>query len=231
MYDYSNTSCLMIFVLTHGDSKGKLHAKDGRFDVEDLYRPFLKNSSLNGKPKMFFLQACRGKFSDSGVIAKTTRENQLLDSIDCKVSHDECYTIPTHADMLIMYATIEGVVSFRNSSGSWFIQNLCEELSKNPHEDLLSILTYVNNRVAYDKQSTIPDSPEYNFSKQMPVVKHTLTKKLYLKKNSSNGEIADVKSSKTVQVSATEAAPGAIAKALACFKFWQCAKQSNVSDL
>lgn len=184
----------MIFVLTHGDSDGILHAKDGDFNVKELYEPLLRNTSLHGKPKMFFLQACRGGFSDFGVIAKTTAENQLIDSTDAKASYDGCYTIPTYADMLIHYSTIEGIVSFKNDYGSWFIQNFCEELSKNLHEDLLSILTYVNNRVAYDKQSRAElNKWEYDLSKQMPVVKHTLTKKLFLKRNSSNGEIASTK--------------------------------------
>lgn len=183
----------MIFVLTHGDSKGRLYAKDGGFNVEDLYKPFLKNSSLHGKPKLFFLQACRGNFADFGVIAKTTGENLLIDSIDSKASYEGCYTIPTFADILIMYSTVGGVVSFKNATGSWFIQKLCEELNENQHEDLLSVLTYVNNRVAYDKQSFNPDRFEYDLSKQMPVVKHTLTKKLFLKKIGSNGEIADAK--------------------------------------
>lgn len=181
----------MIFVLTHGDSKGKLSAKDGEFNVEDLYNPFIKTSSLNGKPKLFFLQACRGSFTDVGVLAKTTETNQLDDFIDSNGSYDGCYAIPSYADMLIMYATVEGIVSFRHKlDGSWLIQTLCDEISKNPHEDVLSILTGVNNRVAFDKQSCFSNNSRYDLLKQMPVVMHTLTKKFFFTRNAFNGEIA-----------------------------------------
>lgn len=178
----------MVFILTHGHEKGKLAASDGEFEVKDLYEPFLECSSLKGKPKLFFLQACRGGFTDVGVIAKTTPEHRLIDSTDAKGSFVNCYTIPTYADMLVMYSTIEGVVSFRNTSGSWFIQAFCEELKLRPHEDLLSILTNVNNRVAYDRQSYDPQNSSYDLMKQMPVVKYTLTKKFIIKKKAANGE-------------------------------------------
>lgn len=176
----------MLFVLTHGGSEGLLYANDGSFSVQELYEPFLNNPTLYGKPKLFFLQACRGEFADAGLIIKKEEKAQPIDSVDAKASRDDEYTIPTYADMLFMYSTIEGVVSFRNENGSWLIQNLCQELKENLHEDLLSILTYVNNRVAYDKKSLTDDS-KYSGKKQMPVVKHTLTKKFFFK---SNGEMA-----------------------------------------
>jgi hypothetical protein len=52
---------LFIVILTHGSSKNKIHAKDFPFEAQLLWEPFLgkDRKNLNGKPKIFFIQACR----------------------------------------------------------------------------------------------------------------------------------------------------------------------------
>lgn len=60
--DHKEFDCLMIAILTHGE-EGKLCATDGKkFSVEFLTIKFSGRNcpSLIGKPKIFFLQACRG---------------------------------------------------------------------------------------------------------------------------------------------------------------------------
>lgn len=58
----------MVAVLTHGDL-GKLYAYDGDYKCEDLWSPFYKSHcpSLEGKPKIFIVQACQGTLFDHGV--------------------------------------------------------------------------------------------------------------------------------------------------------------------
>lgn len=102
--------------------------------------------------------------TDPGIALRPKPKMRLLnasDQVDAKALHEEVFVIPTLADLLVMYSTAEGYYSFRNpADGSWFIQALCEELQENPHEDLLTILTGVNRRVAFAKQSNVPDNGE-----------------------------------------------------------------------
>uniref|UniRef100_A0A1I8BBK7 CASPASE_P20 domain-containing protein n=1 Tax=Meloidogyne hapla TaxID=6305 RepID=A0A1I8BBK7_MELHA len=58
--------------------------------------------------------------------------------------------VPTFADILIASSTTSYHVSWRNSStGSWFIQTLCEVFSKRAkNDDILKMLTQVKSEVA-----------------------------------------------------------------------------------
>ena len=67
--DYRQYDCLLVAILTHG-VQGKLYGTDGeKIPVEDLTTLFNGDQcpSLIGKPKIFFLQACRGENRDKGV--------------------------------------------------------------------------------------------------------------------------------------------------------------------
>jgi len=59
--DYSQISCLIIFIMSHGD-KNKVKAADSNnIYIEEFIDPFKENISLKNKPKLFFIQMCRGK--------------------------------------------------------------------------------------------------------------------------------------------------------------------------
>ena len=83
--DHTHYDCILVAVLTHGGRKlpeghtntilGKsnisletLSGIDGKFMREsELVELFVGKNSLNGKPKVFFIQACRGKLNNTGV--------------------------------------------------------------------------------------------------------------------------------------------------------------------
>lgn len=96
----------------------------------------------------------------------------------------ENYTIPTTADILVMYSTYDGHYSWRNpQNGSWFIQALSRELNEHGKvKDLLTILTGVSRRVAYEYQSNVPGNEKMHAMKQMPSIVSMLTKVLYFTK-------------------------------------------------
>lgn len=161
--------------MTHGTRNDKVYAKDLQFCTQDLLTPFIGENCKNliGKPKLFFIQACRGDRVDAGT---------QIDSFNDSQSASEIYVIPKNADVLVMYSTSEDHVSFREvDQGSWFIQALCEEVAENPEEDLLSILTGVNSKVAFGRQASIPDNNVMDGAKQMPQIISTLTKKMFFK--------------------------------------------------
>lgn len=53
--DHSNNDCIVVTVLSHGDT-GRLEARDGTYDVNDIWEPLLNSRTLVGKPKLFFIQ-------------------------------------------------------------------------------------------------------------------------------------------------------------------------------
>ena len=195
--DHSDNDCLFVTIMTHGEKDGKILAADTEFMVQDLWECFVGDncSSLIGKPKLFFIQACRGSMRDAGILFKPKpkmRSFSLSDTVDAIAYQERPFVIPTLADLLLMYSTAEGYYSFRNpEDGSWFIQALCEELQENVHEDLMTILTGVNRRVAFGKQSNSERS-DLHALKQMPNIMSTLTKTMYFMRS----KLKDVKSDK-----------------------------------
>lgn len=83
-----------------------------------------------------------------------------------------------------MYSTYDGHYSWRNpDNGSWFIQALCAEFNESGQiKDLLTLLTGVSRRVAYEYQSNVPGNEKFDAMKQMPSIVSMLTKILYFTK-------------------------------------------------
>jgi caspase 7 len=173
--------------MSHGGNDGEIVTRDGTLRVADLWEHFngTRCPSLVGKPKLFFIQACRGLRVDPGStlirVNKSSSSSRYSDDrIDC---HGSFSNVPDLADMLIMYSTTEGHVSFRGVEGSWFFQTLCNELNA-LSGDILTILTEVNRKVAFAKQSSVqePNLIHLNKKKQMPNINSMLTKNFFLTK-------------------------------------------------
>lgn len=76
---------------------------------------------------------------------------------------------------------LSGFYSWRNpDSGSWFIQALCEELDLHGRSrDLLTLMTFVNRRVAIEYQSYVPENEKFHAKKQIPSIVSMLTRLVY----------------------------------------------------
>ncbi|KAH7935959.1 hypothetical protein HPB52_015573 [Rhipicephalus sanguineus] len=174
--DYSDDDCFVCCFLTHG-GHDHLYGTDGKFSVNDIVEPFLDEAcpSLIGKPKLFFIQACRGDRLDSGA-------QVVFDTAD---SPTWSYKIPDHPDILVACCTVPGFYAWRNKvKGSWFIQALCsvlEELAGSV--DLLSMLTVVNRRVALEHKSYTPKNPHMCCKKQVPSFTSTLIRRVCFRQN------------------------------------------------
>lgn len=163
--DHSKTSCVIVTILTHGDS-GEVFAADQPYKISDLTN-MIENAhhTLVGKPKIFFIQACRGPFMDEGRTVVLDGESRGV------------LRLPTHSDFLFLHSSVDGYLSYRDSRGSWLIQTLCEIIRKNHKEiDLLHMITMVNKSIAYAKSTYTPKCQETNNKKQMTETRFTLTK-------------------------------------------------------
>ncbi|XP_020788568.1 caspase-3a [Boleophthalmus pectinirostris] len=165
--DHSHAASFICVLLSHGD-EGVFFGTDGSIELRYLTSLFRGDRcrSLVGKPKLFFIQACRGTDLDAGI---------ETDSAD-----DETTRIPVEADFLYAYSTAPGYYSWRNTmTGSWFMQSLCDMVSKYGKElELLHIMTRVNHKVAVEFES-VSNTPGFNAKKQIPCIVSMLTKEMY----------------------------------------------------
>ncbi|XP_055381422.1 caspase-8-like [Condylostylus longicornis] len=186
--DHSKNDCLLIVVMSHGIS-GQIYAEDMTYPVEKLWTPFLGENckSLINKPKLFFIQACRGDKVDAGATYMSRGFSVMTRSADLdETDGPVTYTIPNTADLLVYYSTFEGHYSWRNpQNGSWFIQSLSHVLEQyleyNEELDLFHFLTAVNRKVAYEYQSNVPQNERLDEMKAMPNFVSTLTKLFMIK--------------------------------------------------
>jgi len=181
MDDHSDADCIFVAVMSHGEL-GILYSSDQPYKPDRLWGHFSadKCRTLAGKPKLFFIQACQGDQLDSGVHMTKPVNRHETDA------GAQTYKIPAHADFLIAYSTIPGFYSWRNTTaGSWFIQALCYVLQREGFsKDLLSMLTRVARRVAFDFQSNVPGDFIMHEKKQIPCITSMLTRDvLFTKKN------------------------------------------------
>jgi hypothetical protein len=95
-----------------------------------------------------------------------------------RLSASACIKI-TVSILVFFFASMEGFVAWREDSGSWFMQALCELLlSCGSRLDLLTLLTLVTQKVAIDCESNCPSSPDYHRKKQIPSTITMLTRLL-----------------------------------------------------
>lgn len=59
-FNHSNYDAFIFSILTHGE-EGVIYGTDGTISIRDLTAEFKYSTSLAGKPKIFFFQACQGK--------------------------------------------------------------------------------------------------------------------------------------------------------------------------
>ncbi|TDH16360.1 hypothetical protein EPR50_G00019170 [Perca flavescens] len=164
--DHSCYASFICVLLSHGD-EGVFFGTDGSVELKSLTSLFRGDrcKSLVGKPKLFFIQACRGTDLDAGIEP---------DSVEDGIK------IPVEADFLYAFSTAPGYYSWRNTmTGSWFMQSLCDMISKYGKEvELQHIMTRVNHKVAVEFES-VSNSPGFHAKKQIPCIVSMLTKEMY----------------------------------------------------
>uniref|UniRef100_A0A1I8Q7A0 Caspase family p20 domain-containing protein n=2 Tax=Stomoxys calcitrans TaxID=35570 RepID=A0A1I8Q7A0_STOCA len=164
--DHTNNDCIAIIISTHGERGDYLHAYDKKYYIGALFQIFTPDNcpTLAGKPKLFFIQACRGRNCESGVAIHT-------DSYESSSFLN--FRIPLHADFLVAHSTVPDCTAYRSISGSAFLRILSERLqNNNNHKDLVTLLTLVNREIALELNCINKDTNAV--TKQMPCFTSTL---------------------------------------------------------
>ena len=182
--DHSAYDCFVLWLMSHGRS-GEVICSDGiSIPIQTVHDMFSNCSTLNGKPKLFFIQACRGTEEDEGRIVFVDRAAPANESNEPeKVDPVIKLRIPKQSDFLYAFSTVDDHAAFRNKiEGSPFVCCVVEAFRERvAHDHVLDILTVVNHKVS--KTDVVrPLSKNKNktkICKQTPEVRHTLRKKVY----------------------------------------------------
>uniref|UniRef100_A0A3Q2XLY3 Caspase 9, apoptosis-related cysteine peptidase n=1 Tax=Hippocampus comes TaxID=109280 RepID=A0A3Q2XLY3_HIPCM len=169
--DHSPYDCCVVIILSHGTEvshnrfPGAVYGVDGRYVPVQHITNYLNGKhcpSLQGKPKLFFIQACGGGERDRGFEVPSDEAepssggaddqtdaipaSSSSDSLSTSDEPDAGATLPTPSDILVSYSTFPGYVSWRDpQSGSWYIETLDRILEENAAtEDLVTMLMMVS---------------------------------------------------------------------------------------
>ncbi|XP_003790870.1 caspase-14-like [Otolemur garnettii] len=161
----SPVSCALVALMAHGGPQGQLVGADGQeVQLEVLKQELSHCRALQDHPKIFLLQACRGGNRDTGVgptalpwywrwlqappaIPSHADVLQIYADAKGSLSRDSPLGSSDQADILTVYSAAEGYVAYRDEKGSDFIQTLVEVLQANPGRDLMELLTEVNRQI------------------------------------------------------------------------------------
>ena len=176
-------------IMSHGGEKGIMGTDRQYIDVEQITARFQadKCQSLATKPKLFFINACRGQMEDAGGLVPRGPLDLFADDISGELP----VRLPSEADFLICYSTTKHHVSYReffpnpsdtmryrnsHQTGSWFISAVVQIFSiYASKEDLLGMLTRVNRAMC---ELYVGDNPNSGH-KQIACHLSMLTRKLY----------------------------------------------------
>jgi len=61
--DNKDCDCFAVFILTHGHEGGYVYGTEEKILISKLMKPLKDADVLAGKPKMVFIQVCRGTLS------------------------------------------------------------------------------------------------------------------------------------------------------------------------
>ncbi|KAG5856296.1 hypothetical protein ANANG_G00006510 [Anguilla anguilla] len=192
--DHRAMDSCVVCLLSHG-VEGAVYGTDGQLlELDWVFQSFDNEHcpQLQNKPKMFFIQACRGEEMDSGVDqldgtertqspgceerdagreAEEDREREERERLRVK--------LPKRSDM-ICDLWLKGTAAMRNTKrGSWFIQELNDVLRRSARDThLADVLVQVNGRIK-EREGFAPGT-SYHRCKEMSEFTSSLCKDLFL---------------------------------------------------
>ena len=136
--DHSGYDSFVCCILSHGEHNIIYGADSEPLNIDDLTGVMKLCRSLRNKPKLFFIQCCRGEAEEVG-FEKDNPGDSTFHS-----------TIPRDADFFLGYATPLGKAAYRSQKhGSWYISELCRVFTQyGYHNSFSSMMRRVNLQVS-----------------------------------------------------------------------------------
>ncbi|XP_076076070.1 caspase-3-like [Mytilus galloprovincialis] len=172
-YNHNNEDCFVCVILSHGRDGHIKSTLNEEVSLQAVMDHVKNCRTLLGKPKLFFVQACRGNSTDHGIT--TDAEGDM--------NNAHIYKLSTHTDVLVSYATVQDYVAYRNGrNGSIYImilsELLCREGFTTKLTEILSKVTDMTSKALADVcqvpwfTSTLTKS--LLFTRKRRVIRHTL---------------------------------------------------------
>ncbi|XP_070569996.1 caspase-3-like isoform X1 [Ptychodera flava] len=176
-YSHKEYDSFVCFFMSHGNENGVCTSDNKTVKMEDVRDMFVgvECPSLERKPKMFFIQACRGDIEHPTIY----RKDSSAPNMESESHRALRMKIADQTDFLFAYASQPNAICYRNpKEGSVYIQTLTETLKKySSEEHLLDMLTMVRD-IVFEKPIKLDNGQEVD---QIPHEDHSLTKKVYFK--------------------------------------------------
>ena len=136
--DHSGYDSFICCILSHGEHNIIHGANSEPVNVDDLTGVMKLCTSLRNKPKLFFIQCCRGEAEEVGFEKDNPGDSTFRS------------TIPRDTDFFLGYATPLGKAAYRSRKhGSWYISELCKVFTQyGYHNSLSSMMRRVNLQVS-----------------------------------------------------------------------------------
>ncbi|XP_036916547.1 caspase-2 isoform X4 [Sturnira hondurensis] len=179
------TDSCIVALLSHG-VEGGVYGVDGKvLQLQEVFRLFDNANcpSLQNKPKMFFIQACRGDETDRGVDqqdGKSQAQSPGCEESDAGQQELLKMRLPTRSDMICGYACLKGTAAMRNTKrGSWYIEALAQVFSERACDTHVADMLVKVNGLIKEREGYAPGT-EFHRSKEMSEYCSTLCRHLYL---------------------------------------------------
>ena len=144
--DHSQYNSVVVCLLSHGGA-GFIYGSDGiPIQLGEIRQFFVHSPTLPGKPKLFFIQSCRGRQ------LPPARTVQTDDDEDDGSSHR--ILLPQQSDIFFGYATTLDTKACRfTDEGSWYVIELCKSLDAHYKElDLLTMVQIAHYEITHNPQ-------------------------------------------------------------------------------
>ena len=170
--DHSKSDSFICCLLSHGDSELIFGTDDKKVYLEDIKKMVINCKSLVGKPKIFFVQSCRGEaLPDAHHVQFDTH------------GHEGKVLLPEASDVFFGYATSPNTKACRfTDTGSWYIIELCKALDTYGSKcDLLTIVQCAQYEVCTNKEYVYERrvGGETKWYRQSPQMVSTLIRRFY----------------------------------------------------
>lgn len=196
--DHQTVDSCVVCLLSHG-VEGAIYGTDGQLLQLDWVFESFDNAHcplLQNKPKMFFIQACRGEEMDCGVEQIDGPVRTCSPSCEQRDAGREGQgdansrqrgdmgrpriKLPQRSDMICGFASLKGTAAMRNTKrGSWFIQELNATLRLHARDThLADIMMQVNSHIK-EREGFAPGTAHHR-CKEMSEFTSSLCKDLYL---------------------------------------------------
>ena len=168
--NFEENDAFICFISSHGNADGVLGIDGNAITIKQIVDPIIKLPTLASKPKLFFINSCRGNYIDRGqnVLLENSKKLPTVPKTLSDGGPSLTVVIPSYADTMISYSSWEGYVSYGiPGEGSQFITILASVLIRSGNtKHLRDMLVMVNQLLAGMGQS----------EKQMPCFTCSLLK-------------------------------------------------------